>query len=205
MKCLILANGIAPKTAILLRLVRAHDLFIATDGAVNNLSPKIPAPNVILGDFDSIDESIKSVYENANFIHTPNQDTSDLEKAIEHALNSGAKLITLTGALGGRIDHTLIAVSLLVKYSKVTEISIQEQPCSIFPVRKTAEIHGVPGDILSLICFDTVSDVRLDGVRWPIRGETLLPSSHGVSNYLTGNVANISVGSGVALVCITPA
>ncbi len=201
MKCLILVNGVAPKTAVLLRLVRTHDLFIATDGAANNLSPKIPPPDVILGDFDSMEESTREVYPTSSFVHTPDQDTSDIEKAIEHALDAGANYITLTGTLGGRIDHTLVSIDMLVKYSKVTEISIQEQSCSLFPVRKSAEIHGVPGDTLSLITFDAVSDVRLDGVRWPIRGETLLPSSHGVSNRMTGNVARVSIGSGVLIVC----
>jgi thiamine pyrophosphokinase len=201
MRALILADGERPPAALLARLRKEADLFIATDGAANAPSGAGPAPDVVLGDFDSLQPETRPALPDTTFVHVFDQDACDLDKAIAYALERGAARITLTGAGGGRIDHTLTAFSLLLKYHSQSQIRLAEGWGEAQAVCGAAEFQGRPGDTLSLICFAPVEGVTAEGVKWPLRGETLLPGSRGVSNEFVAATARVSVRSGVLIAC----
>ena len=46
----------------------------------------------------------------------PDQETNDLEKSLEYALEKGAKSVCILGATGKRFDHSLKNLSVLLKY-----------------------------------------------------------------------------------------
>src|SRR5215510_8577350 len=116
MNVLILANGEQPSSSLLARLRAEADLFLAADGAANALADLDCAPDVVLGDFDSLRPGVSERLAQAAFVPVLDQEASDLDKAIAYARERGARRITLTGAGGGRMDHTLTHISLLLKY-----------------------------------------------------------------------------------------
>ena len=63
-------------------------------------------------------------------------------------------------------------------------------------------LRGRPGELLTLLAVGGPADsVRTEGLRYPLRGERLLPGSgRGISNELLGTDAAVSVGSGSLLV-----
>lgn len=197
MNVLILAHGDPPSEDLLTRLRQEADLFIATDGAANHLENE---PDVVLGDFDSLSVEAKTRFPSANFVHAPDQDSSDLDKAIAYAVNQGATRITILGAAGGRVDHALTHVSLLVKYAD-SDIRLLDDSGETRLIQGIAEIEGEIGDTLSLIAFAHAEGVSAEGVRWPLKEETLLPGSRGVSNVMTEPVARISLRSGFLIAC----
>src|SRR6185503_4628544 len=72
----------------------------------------------------------------------------------------------------------------------------------IFLCRDRSKIHGKSGDIVSLIPWHgAVSEVQTQGLKWPLRKETLYPDkTRGVSNEMIEETASVSIGSGLLLV-----
>jgi len=200
MHVLILAHGEMPSASLLRTLCEEADLFLATDGAANALPDLGMAPHVILGDFDSVAARAGELFPTAEFIHTPDQEASDLDKALMLAIERGATRVTLAGALGGRIDHTLVNVGLLVKYAGRLDLRIVDDWGETRATSDSLVISGHPGDTLSVAVFAPAEGVTLTGVRWPLHDERLLPGSRAVSNSLVEESARLSVREGVLIV-----
>jgi thiamine pyrophosphokinase len=201
MNTLILANGVQPSYALLQSLVAGADLFIATDGAANLLLETQLSPHVVLGDFDSLLDTTRLAFEAVEFIHRPNQEASDLDKAIAYACGRGSRNITVTGYTGDRIDHVLTAISLVMKYHAQVDIRLVDDRSKVQVVAGEATFHGSEGDLLSLVAFGAVEGVTARGVRWPLNDERLSYGSRGVSNELEGDTAYVSVRSGILIAC----
>ena len=60
---------------------------------------------------------------------------------------------------------------------------------------------GFPVQSALWIAFAPAEGVCLEGVEWPLRDETLLPGSRGVSNRLVATEARLTVRSGWLLLC----
>src|SRR5206468_3337613 len=122
------------------------------------------------------------------FESAPSQEASDLDKAVAFALEQGAAVIRILGAGGGRIDHTLANVSLLLKYGGGADIALVDERGLTRAVSGEAEFHGIIGDTLSLIPFGPCVVGWTEGLEWALRDEPILPGSRGVSNLFVENV-----------------
>ena len=201
MHALIVANGEHPPLSLIRELRADADLFIATDGAANALLCHGELPDAVLGDFDSLHPDTAEALPPHLLIPACDQEASDLDKAVAHAVAQGALRVTILGAGGGRIDHTFTAVSLLLKYPPPLDVVIRYPSSAVRLVTSSAVVRGQPGDTLSLIAFAPAEGVCLEGVEWPLRNETLLPGSRGVSNRLIETEARLTVRSGWLLAC----
>lgn len=178
----------------------ACDLFVATDGAANALAEGSLRPRVVIGDFDSLGPGVRERMPETRFVEAFDQEKSDLEKAILYAIERDAERVTLTGCMGDRLDHTLTAMSLLIAYHPRCEIRIVSDACEVLVASHWTQVHGAPGDTLSLVTFAPADGVSVDGVRWPLQDERLTPGSRGVSNEMTASVARISVRQGTVVI-----
>ncbi len=201
MNVLIIAHGEPPSVELLRTLAADSDVVIATDGAANTLIPLGILPDVVLGDFDSLDPVVRTQNPRIQYVAAESQEASDLDKAIAHALLMGAVRIQIAGAAGGRMDHTLTNASLLVKYKSAADIVLVDDQGMTRAVDGEAIFQGTKGDTLSLIAFASARIAWTKGLKWPLRGEDLLPGSRGVSNVFTAEQARICVESGIILVC----
>ena len=86
----ILANGNYPTHPIPVKKLHKAGCIICCDGAADQLTDKGLEPSIIIGDLDSIDQTLKSKY-NDKTIHLPGQDANDLRKAIQWVENGGGK------------------------------------------------------------------------------------------------------------------
>jgi thiamine pyrophosphokinase len=201
---LILAHGDRPSYELLLHLSSRSGLFLATDGAANELKALGLNPDVVFGDFDSIAADLTEHLPNAEFVKALNQEASDLDKAIAYIISRGFETIRIAGASGGRMDHTLGNASLLFKYLGKADIRIIDDRWEAWAVGSGTTIAGNPGDTLSLVVFEPVEWVTLSGVMWPLRGERLMPGSRGVSNEMTVHEAVLEVRGGTVIVIHQP-
>lgn len=203
MNTLILVNGDLPESDFLLQIVPRFESVIATDGAVHSLSRALKI-SAICGDFDSISSfEAARVFPEAQIVETPDQDRSDLEKAIYFALDRGATSITLVGALGGRIDHSLVSISVLIKYHHTVPIALidSESELNVFSpgcaragaLDVSVNLHST----ISLVSLSPQSLVSISGVRWPLSDRLLEAGSGGVSNIATSDHISFRITQGI--------
>ena len=76
--------------------------IIAADAGYNALANAGIAPNLIVGDFDSLGK-VPSVGEIV--MHEPEKDDTDMLLAVREALSRDAEHIVIFGGMGGRPDH----------------------------------------------------------------------------------------------------
>ena len=72
----------------------------------------------------------------------------------------------------------------------------------VFFVWNECEIHGTPGDLVSLLPWGgTVKGVTTSGLRWVLKDEDLYEyKTRGISNLLVAESASVSITSGLLLV-----
>lgn len=144
---LIVANTPGLKKADILHLCMGKTI-VALDGAADQLQECDIQPHIIIGDFDSI-ETPPAPQKNREIeiVHSPNQNFTDLEKAIRHCDEKGARSITIVNALGGRMDHTLWNMRLLRRYYKSSRsltVIADDQQLS-YHKDETIQLNGIPG------------------------------------------------------------
>ena len=111
-KCIIISAG-SMKRDITERLAfNDNDLVIACDGGYDSCIKYGIKPNIIIGDFDSIKSPLPD--DTKRITLKCEKDDTDTVSAIKYAFENGYKNIVLTGALGGRLDHTLANLQALL-------------------------------------------------------------------------------------------
>lgn len=208
MNVLILLNGTPPPQELLGRLAASHDLLFVTDGAVYAAGERGVSPDVVCGDFDSVSqETARRLFPLGELVPTPDQDFADGEKALRLARERGASSVTLTGTGGGRMDHALGHVALLLRYGGELPLRIREDGAEMRAISGADDAPGEwvvvtrPGDTISLLSLAGEARVTVSGVQWPL-DDCLLPvGTQGVSNQATGEQVVIQVRGGTVIAC----
>jgi thiamine pyrophosphokinase len=208
-RAIIIANGRMEKPPNLASYIQASTLIIAVDGGIHNCISLGIRPNVIIGDFDSIESDDLTVYRDSgmNIIRYPtHKDETDLDLALRYAMNREVSEMIIIGGLGARWDMT-IANILLIAHPMYTGVNIRlldgSQELFLLTAGNHSVVKGQPGDTLSLIpLVGDVSGVITNGLEYPLSDETLqFGSSRGVSNVLILDQAHIFFRQGL-LLCI---
>jgi thiamine pyrophosphokinase len=203
----IFANGILPDLKSAQSLLKEGDFWIAADGGSRHALACGRAPDVLIGDLDSLPDSARESLRRAGTkvrTHPSEKDETDLELAVWFSLREGFSSILIVGGLGGRTDLIVANLSLLADPAlREYDIRIDDGREEALCVRESAVLLGATGDVVSLIPFGLAAEgVVTEGLQYPLREETLLPSrTRGVSNRMTESKAEISLKRGV-LLCI---
>jgi thiamine pyrophosphokinase len=207
-KVLILANGEPPSWQRIHELLENHDLFLATDGAVHKAASLGVYPDLVTGDFDSISMDVASgQFPNAEFVETLDQSHTDLEKAVQVAIDRGATFVTIAGATGGRIDHTLGNLSLLIRFHNQVSITLVDNWSETRVISGTDDAPGEwvvaanPGDTIALVTFDGQARANLTGVQWPLDNYRVPIGANAVSNKATENLVRFQARGGALMAC----
>ncbi len=204
-RILIFANGHLPDLDSARALVHADDFIIAADGGTHNALALGLMPNVIIGDLDSLTLDLRPLTDQGTqVIQFPrDKNETDLELAIQQAVNMNPDQIIIVGALGGRLDQTLGNIALLSD-SRLPplDLRLDDGVEELYFCRDQAEVHGRSGELVSLIPWGVpVEGVRTEGLRWPLSDETLYPDkTRGISNELMDEQAAVRIRSGLLLV-----
>ena len=183
-----------------------QELLIVVDGALTVTHQSGIQPDYIVGDFDTVDNSLLEHYEGSIILRHPQEkDQTDTELAIETALQAGCKEIKLFGATGSRLDHSLANIFLL---QNLLESGIQAEIIdknnrlylknSSFVLRR----KDVRGDFLSLLPLtETVENVTLRGFKYPVENLTFYrEKTLGISNEITEEEASVEFSKGIFIV-----
>lgn len=212
MRAIIFANGTIDNARRAQDAAEQSDLVLAANGgALHSLHLEI-FPAIVVGDLDSFDEADRQTLEagGTEFItHPSDKDQTDLELALLGALERGATEITMLGAIGGRLDMTIVNVQLLAlpELSSVrVELWHGNQTASL--IRPPGgPIEGGRGDGISLIPLGgQVQDITTKDLQYPLKSEDLgLGPARGVSNVISGSDPQVKFGTGNLLIVHTPA
>ena len=166
-------------------------------------------PDLILGDFDSVDDASYTYFretcpERMEQFPT-HKDETDTELALLRAIAAGADAVTMIGATGTRIDHLLGNIQMW-KLALDRGVS-----CQIVDAHN--RIRMVDGQIMlqksdqfgkfvSLLPFTPeVTGITLKGFAYEVENFTLVSGiARGVSNELEAETASITCQNGILLV-----
>ncbi len=203
----ILANGDVRDYARQKACLRTDDLLIAADGGLRHFKAIGLQPHILLGDLDSVipEEIDEARAHGVRVIRFPvDKDETDLQLAIDQAMEEGCLQIVIGGGLGGRLDQTLGNIFLLQQPAHPSvSVRLDDGLEEVFLITSEAKIDGQAGDIVSLLPLGgPVYDVKTFDLKYPLNYERLFPEkTRGISNVMTDNRARVTISRGL-LICI---
>lgn len=163
---------------------------IAADGGANPLTDWGVEPAAVIGDMDSIaapDFWRRQLGD--GFIELAEQDTTDLEKCL---YTTAAPLYLGIGFLGARLDHSLAALHVLLKYPDKKILLVTEHEVALTAGTRLS-LTMEAGATVSFFPLRPVLGVRSTGLKWPLDNLALDPMSRiGTSNAATGGAMEIA-------------
>ena len=181
---------------------REGDYVIAADAGYTACRAAGIVPDLLVGDFDSMDEP-----DFPNILRSPvEKDDTDTSLALKHGLSLGYRTFHIYGGTGGeRLDHTLANLQMLLWLRRqgargylydreFVYTAIENEGISI---PKTVE-----WGLLSVFCLGAdARGIWESGVQYPLNNASLSAAFPlGVSNHILGETARVSVEEGALLV-----
>ena len=204
-KALIVCNGNPPPKSLLSKLWEKTTYRVAADGGANMLLKSKYVPDAVVGDFDSLDPKTRKQMPNSKFLHIPEQDTNDADKAVRHCLKLGFKEINFLGADGGRQDQFLSGLEILFKYSKQAHLISWTQLERMEFINRIWEEKIATGTTLSLLpVFGGAKGIVTKGLKYALNNQDLSPgkSPSGVSNLVVSNPVSVNIKKGMLLLVV---
>ena len=200
MRALIVLGGERPGAALLARCAQESELVIAADSGLEAFAAAGLTPDLLVGDMDSVAPEVLARYEGRVPQHRLSciKDDTDGVDALDLALLRGAEDVTLLGALGGRLDHALANLMLLVRaHRRGARARILAQDVEIVRVNGELSLCGAQGDTVSLLPLGQARGVTLEGFFYPLEDRTLESDYPlGMSNVVTQERALVRVREG---------
>ena len=175
------------------------DFVIAADGGYEALNRLGVKADLVVGDFDSLGY----VPTGADIVQHPvRKDDTDTLLAIRLGLERGYSNFVITGALGGRLDHTFANLQALLFLRDHGARGILYGDGTVVTAVTNGSITINGQGTLSVFTMDaTAEGVTLKDVSFPTERVTLTNGFPiGVSNEFIGKPATISVEKGTLLV-----
>jgi thiamine pyrophosphokinase len=195
-----------------LKLYDNHNiLWVGVDRGVFHLLNRNIIPSIAFGDFDSVSP------EELAFIETqvselkrfkPEKDETDLELALNWALEQNPDRIQLFGATGGRLDHLFANVHLLVdplQKGNKCDIVMIDSHNQLFikqPGSYTISKEKYNQKYISFVPITlNVRNLTLEGFKYPLKNRHIsMGSTLCISNELIDDYGTFSFSEGILLV-----
>lgn len=206
MEIIIVANGHIKNMNFLQSAIKNSDYIICADGAAEYLMCLDIYPNLLVGDFDSINEKTLEWIKrnNVKIRRFPKEkDMTDTELAVEFALKQNPQQITIIGAMGSRLDHSLSNIMLLYKIYKMgIDAIIVDELNYVTITGDVLEMRCRAGQTISIIPIGgDAKGVTLEGLEYSLIDYNIeMGSSLGISNKSVAEEIVISVKNGILLV-----
>lgn len=177
------------------------DFIIAADGGYRYLSEIGMKPDLLVGDFDSLD----FVPQNVQIYRFPaEKDDTDMGLAIQKGMELGFSDFSLYAGSGTRNDHFFANLQLLNRFcEKGIKIRMICPECNIYALKDgIITLSREKGTVFSVFSLsDNCRGVSIKNAKYEIENESLSNRFPlGVSNEFTGGNTEISVKDGVILI-----
>ncbi|AKI97190.1 thiamine diphosphokinase [Kosmotoga pacifica] len=184
------------------KIVNISDFIVAVDSGAEYLRKIEVVPDLLIGDLDSVSPEtlnwcVSNGVETIKFPHE--KDETDTELALIELNNRGFNRVILLTATGGREDHFLATLMLLLKFSKEEmEVKILSERVEIGLVHGSKTFSAIPGETWSIFPFGSlVPGVTLKGFKYELENrEMAFDQPFGISNTATANEVTIAAEKG---------
>ena len=175
----IICDGQFPKSEYPRYLIGSADFIVCCDGALRKFVRNSKAifgeerkPDLVIGDMDTLPVSWQKKYSDI-IIKETEQDHNDQTKAVRWVLGNITDIdhIYIIGATGGRADHTIGNLSLLMEYTRMFElgetiIEAVSDEGTMFAVNDTVEFDCGVGRSVSIFSPDSSLKIRSEGLEY---------------------------------------
>ncbi|MBO5039598.1 MAG: thiamine diphosphokinase [Clostridia bacterium] len=173
---------------------------IAADAGIEKLNKAGIAPDLIIGDFDSL--GTRPSGENVRVFPVEKDDT-DTMLALKEAISLGYDTVIISGGLGGELDHTMANLqTLLYACNNGINAFLTDGITTATVISDSITLGSESSGRCSVFAFGGEAiGVSISGLKYEASGITLSPSFPlGVSNHFVGKEAKISLESGRLLI-----
>ncbi|MEM9565557.1 MAG: thiamine diphosphokinase [Actinomycetota bacterium] len=201
---LIVAGGARPDPLVVAALPEVDRCIAADSGGDLALAIGLQV-DLLVGDLDSVSpDGLDRIRASGADLqeHPRDKDRTDLELAVDAAVDGRPDRIVIIGLAGGRIDHALANIGVLAAAARPgidVEGLLGSARLAVVDGKRT--LTGALGETLSLLpILGTVDGVTTAGLEFPLDDEPLpAGSARGMSNRFVANEATVEVRSGVLL------
>ena len=171
-RALVLAGGALEITERLRHIAAEADVVIAADAGLRHADDLGVVPDVIVGDFDSVDAATLERHPDVpKRRHPRDKGELDLELAIEEARQRGATRLDVMGAVGSRLDQSLAAILICAHLHR------EGLPCRLLgsdtdahplAADDTLVLDAATGTTFSVVSLDQDVVVTISGARYVV-------------------------------------
>lgn len=207
-RCVIVAAGQILDYERAESFLQPGDFFIFCDDGLRHAESLGVTPSLIVGDFDSCNAELLTKWSNrCETIRLPREkDDTDTLFAVKLAVERGFDDFLLLGAMGGRFDHALGNVSILLYLHGLGKKAILVDDYSIMKIvgRESLYIEDNCSYFSVLTVAGDVSGVNIKNAKYPLENAKLAADFQlGISNEVVpGHVAEVNVDQGRVLVIV---
>ena len=182
----------------------AGSRIIAADAGMAHAATLGLEVELWVGDFDSCDPALIERHADVpRHEHPAEKDATDGELAIAEAVRLGASSLVLAGGMGGQADHALQHFMQGVELARRGVLAlISSGDEEAWPLIAGEHLIDLPaGSRISIVAFDDLAGLTLEGVKWPLTGRDVpFGSSLTLSNEALGPVlVRLEGGHGVVI------
>ncbi|WP_042356286.1 thiamine diphosphokinase [Bacillus rubiinfantis] len=206
----ILAGGPEGQLSDLTEYTQKDSIWAGVDRGVFHLINRGIRPVIAFGDFDSVSDHewlmIETEVAEINRFR-PEKDETDMELALNWALKQQPQKIRIFGATGGRLDHLLANIQLLLlpfNQKHHAEVYLIDRYNEVFltgpgmyTLRKQASHKYISFLPLTL----QVANLTLEGFKYPLKNRHIsIGSTLCISNELVDDYGTFSFSEGILIV-----
>ncbi len=209
MKVIIVSGGKPPSIELLKKEITVDTFLIAADSGANCLYDYNIKPNLLLGDFDSIDKKVLDYFKKSNCIidiYPTEKDFTDTEIAVEKALGMKPNEIVFLGCTGSRIDHLLGNIGMLKTcLDNGVNARIKDENNDIRLIDTSTTLNGSVGEIFSVQSYgDEVIQLTIEGAKYPLDKYNLkIGQSITISNEFVTPSVSLKFKAGILMVILS--
>ena len=199
-RCVIVGGAKIRNYQTLLEYLDPDDFNVFCDSGLRHQEWLGIEPHLIVGDFDSHDDPHLDV---ETIVLPREKDDTDTVFAVKEALKRGFDDFLLLGVVGGRLDHTLGNVSILLMLHSLGKRALLVDDYSEMEIVSKDPVRiddSLP--FFSLLNISgTAEGITVEGAKYPLRdAEIQCTYQYGISNeVLPGHQARVSVEKGELL------
>lgn len=189
------------------------DFVIAVDGGYLYSKILETAPDLIIGDFDSVPEmereelSVMKQTDKDRIIElNPCKNDTDTLAALRIGLQKGYRNFHIYGAMGGRLEHTIANIQCLhFLKNNGAKGYIMDAECMMTVIQnETVTFHKEMEGLLSLFSLgEKAKGITLKNMKYPLeKAEITNDFPIGISNKFTGEAGEVTVEEGTLLAIV---
>jgi thiamine pyrophosphokinase len=181
---LIIANGASCSWETLGQMLEWSPYVMVLDGAVSRVLEMGIHFDAVLGDMDSVKglDELKAARPELEILHRPNQDKTDLQKAMDELVAREFPAVNIAWATGRRMDHTLNNIVSLAAYAGRIDWRLVDDYGLAYVMPREFKKQFVVGSAISLFGIPSAGGIVSKNLKYELDNTCLALPGSGSSN-----------------------